>query len=119
MSLAAHSRTHARLDRLPLDEVRVEVEASHADLEREVGPTPRAVAYPSGGFTRGVLDVLRDLGFAIGFTTERGTNDVTSVDWLRLRRINVGRRTSLGLLHLQLLPWFARATRATTIPDAA
>jgi hypothetical protein len=47
-------------------------------------------------------------GVVAAFTTERGVNDLPAADPMRLRRINVGSRSSVGLLHAQLLPAVGR-----------
>jgi peptidoglycan/xylan/chitin deacetylase (PgdA/CDA1 family) len=104
--LAPHSRTHPLLDRVPLEAAREEILGSLEDLAHEVGTAPRVFAYPAGGENVEVARLLREEGFDLGFTTERGTNDVREVDWLRLRRINVGRASTLALLRAQLLPWW-------------
>ncbi len=101
--LAPHSRTHPILSRLPVDDVAGELIGSWEDLEREVGSTPRVFAYPAGGHSRQVVDVLATAGFEVAFTTERGTNDLRGARWLELARRNVGVRSSLGVLRLQLL----------------
>ena len=106
VALAPHSRTHPLLDRLPRMEARREVLRSLDDLEREIGPTPRVFAYPGGGCDDEVAAVLKEEGFELGFLTRRGTNDLYRPDWLRLRRINVGRTTGVSLIRLQLLPWW-------------
>jgi peptidoglycan/xylan/chitin deacetylase (PgdA/CDA1 family) len=111
VALAPHSRTHPLLDRLPHMEARREVLRSLDDLERETGPTPRVFAYPGGGCDDEVAAVLEEEGFELGFLTRRGTNDLNRPDWLRLRRINVGRTTGVSLIRLQLLPCWAQAHR--------
>ena len=114
VALAAHTRTHPRLDRLPLDDAVAEVRGSLADLERETGSAPAAFAYPEGGHADTVVRALADEGVEVAFTTERGVNDVRHPDWLRLRRINVGRRSSVGAISLQVLASarFARGAAA-------
>ena len=104
--LAPHSRTHPLLDRIPLEAAREEILGSLGDLAHEVGTVPRVFAYPAGGENAEVARLLREEGFELGFTTERGTNDLREADWLRLRRINVGRASTLALLRAQLLPWW-------------
>jgi peptidoglycan/xylan/chitin deacetylase (PgdA/CDA1 family) len=104
--LAPHSRTHPFLDRVPLEAAREEILGSLEDLTREIGSAPRVFAYPAGGENPSVARALAEEGFELGFTTERGTNDLREADWLRLRRINVGRASTLALLRAQLLPWW-------------
>jgi peptidoglycan/xylan/chitin deacetylase (PgdA/CDA1 family) len=114
VELAAHTQTHPRLDRLPVDEAVAEVRGSLADLERETGSAPAAFAYPEGGHADPVVSALADEGVEVAFTTERGVNDLRRPDWLRLRRINVGRRSSVGAISLQVLASarFARGAAA-------
>jgi peptidoglycan/xylan/chitin deacetylase (PgdA/CDA1 family) len=108
VSLVPHSRTHPLLDRVPADVARAEVVESLRDLEWEVGPVPRVFAYPGGGVRPVVRAILEQERFELAFLTERGTNDLRNPDWLRLRRINVGRASGLTLIRAQLLPWWPR-----------
>ena len=103
VTLAPHSRTHPRLDRLPAPELSTELRGSFEDLEREIRDAPRVIAYPDGGHDAAVVAEAAAAGFVAAFTTERGANDLARVEWLRLRRINVGRRSPLSLIRAQLL----------------
>jgi len=111
VALAPHSRTHPLLDRLPVDEAREEIVGSLDDLEREIGTAPRVFAYPGGGLNGDVIAVLEEESFELAFLARRGSNDLRRADWLRLRRINVGRASGLPLIRAQLLPWWARMRR--------
>lgn len=108
VDLAPHSRTHPLLDRVPIEAARGEILGSFADLEREVGGGPRVFAYPGGGESPEVVRILEDEGFELAFSTTRGTNDIRTTDWLRLRRINVGRASAVPLLRAQLLSRWPR-----------
>jgi peptidoglycan/xylan/chitin deacetylase (PgdA/CDA1 family) len=114
VALAPHGRTHALLDQVTAEEAREEIRGSVSDLEREIGSAPPIFAYPAGRMTDPVVELVRKEGFEIAFETVRGTNDLRRADWLRLWRINVGRRSSLPLLRAQLLSWpnRLRAARA-------
>jgi peptidoglycan/xylan/chitin deacetylase (PgdA/CDA1 family) len=104
--LAPHSRSHPLLDRLPRQAVRDEIVGSLEDLEREIGVTPPVFAYPAGAQDAYVAGILEEAGFELAFATTRGTNDLRRTDWMRLRRINVGRASGLPLIRAQLLPWW-------------
>jgi peptidoglycan/xylan/chitin deacetylase (PgdA/CDA1 family) len=105
--LGAHTQTHPLLNRIPPEWAKKEIHASLIDLRREIGSVLPIFAFPSGGFDDRVINILKYEGIEVAFTTIRGINHLPSVDWLQLRRINVGRNTSLGILRAQLLPWFA------------
>jgi peptidoglycan/xylan/chitin deacetylase (PgdA/CDA1 family) len=107
VALAPHSRTHPVLTRVGLDRLTDEVAGSRADLEREVGSVPPVFAYPAGGHDDRVVDALARDGYRLAFTTTRGNETLggpDGPDWLRLRRVNVGRCTTPGILRAQLLP---------------
>ena len=112
VALASHSRTHPLLHRLAPADANQEILGSVADLEREVGPTPRVFAYPGGGIGDGLTTFLEQQGFELAFMTKRGVNDLSRPDWLRLRRINVGRSYGLTGVRFQLLPQWARIQAA-------
>lgn len=103
VTVAPHSHTHPMLNRVTPEEAAAEALLSWQTLEREVGPTLPIFAYPSGGASADVVHSLAAAGFQLAFTTVRGINDLRGVHPLQLRRINVGRRTTLPLLHAQLL----------------
>jgi peptidoglycan/xylan/chitin deacetylase (PgdA/CDA1 family) len=109
VALAPHSRSHPLLDRLPREAVRDEIVGSLEDLEREIGVAPPVFAYPGGAQDAYVARILVEAGFELAFATTRGTNDLRRADWLRLRRINVGRASGLPLIRAQLLPWWPRS----------
>ncbi len=64
-----------------------------------------AIAYPNGNHSPAVLAAVERRGLRLGFTTRRGTNDLTRPAWLTLQRINVGSATSRSLLRAQLHGW--------------
>ena len=110
VALGPHSRTHPLLDKVARRDAIEEILGSLGDLEREVGPTPRVFAHP-GGAGEGMTALLEEQGFELAFLTRRGVNDVTRPDWLRLRRINVGRSFGLNGIRVQLLSQWARIQR--------
>jgi peptidoglycan/xylan/chitin deacetylase (PgdA/CDA1 family) len=108
VALAPHTRTHPLLDRVPRERVREEIVGSLEDLEREIGTVRPVLAYPSGGLSDSVVDVVREVGFELAFSTRRGNNRIGRADWLRLRRLHVSRRFGFPAVRAQLLPWWDR-----------
>jgi len=106
------------MNRISPEEARAEAVGSLRDLERRVpaeggwGSVLPVFAYPAGGCNGMVAHLLAREGFAAGFTTSRGINCLASADPLRLRRINVGQRTTLSVLRAQLLSWSVYLNRA-------
>jgi peptidoglycan/xylan/chitin deacetylase (PgdA/CDA1 family) len=108
VTLAPHSRTHPLLERIARADLDEEIDGSRADLVREIGSAPPAFAYPAGSCSDEVVARVRALGVRTAFTTVRGVNDLRRADWHRLRRINVGGRSSPALIRAQALGWLAR-----------
>ncbi len=118
VTLAAHTRNHPIMTSLSAQEACAEAVVSLTDLERQVGSVPPIFAYPGGECDETVTQMLRREGFVLAFTTVRGINDLRHADRLRLRRINVGRRTSLPVLRAQLLPWSIHLARWPALAQA-
>lgn len=105
VTLAPHSRTHPMLPSLDDAQLRDELIGSREDLEREIGACAPSFAYPSGAHDQRVVAAAADAGYEIAFTTRRGVNDLRHGQWLELRRINVGQRTSATMLRAQAGSW--------------
>jgi peptidoglycan/xylan/chitin deacetylase (PgdA/CDA1 family) len=103
VTLAPHSRTHPLMTRVSTEQFQHEAIGSLHDLHREIGPqVPAVFAYPSGACDYQSADALRASGFRAAFTTQRGVNRLGKLDPFHLRRINIGRGTSLPLMRAQL-----------------
>lgn len=105
VTLAPHSRSHPRLDRIDEEELENEIRGSLDDLRERVPEAPAVFAYPSGAYDTATLDAVRRSGIEIAFGTQRRGIEVDRADWLRLPRINVGRRTHPTVLRAQLGSW--------------
>jgi peptidoglycan/xylan/chitin deacetylase (PgdA/CDA1 family) len=103
VTLGAHTQTHPLLNRVSVEQAIQEARDSWRDLEREVGSILPIFAYPSGGFSRNVVQALEVEGFKLAFTTKRGINQLKSSHPLMISRINVGGNTPLAALRTQLL----------------
>jgi peptidoglycan/xylan/chitin deacetylase (PgdA/CDA1 family) len=103
VTLGAHTRTHPMIHRITLQEAWMEAVGAQHDLESNIGSVAPIFAYPGGGFSDDVVNMLDKEGFALAFTTIRGLNDMRSADRLRLRRLNVGRLAAPASIRAQLL----------------
>jgi peptidoglycan/xylan/chitin deacetylase (PgdA/CDA1 family) len=88
--IGAHTLTHPHLDQIPLAQAREEICASKRKLEDTFGREVRHFAYPYGGFTPAVMDLVREAGFATACTT---VEDLAGPETppLLLPRLNVDR----------------------------
>ncbi|MGH7492828.1 MAG: polysaccharide deacetylase family protein [bacterium] len=103
VTICAHTQTHPIMTQLLPEQVRQEITGSHCDLQREIGEVLPIFCYPSGSHDDMVVNILREEGFMLAFTTLKGQNDLYTADPLRLRRTNITRRTSVPILRLRLL----------------
>ena len=112
VTLAPHTQTHPMLNQLPEPEIERELAESRRDLQREIGAEILPVlAYPAGGVDTQVTSAMHRAGYELGMTTRRGINQLHSAPPFLLRRINIGRRTTPGILRAQLLPQFRHFAR--------
>lgn len=111
VSLGSHTRAHALLTRLPRDEARREIFGSRRDMARHLGNPPSAFCYPAGYHDEHTVELVREAGYEIAFTTVSGHNRPAETDPLRVRRTGVTRRTSLPILTLRLQGWFGPVDR--------
>ena len=118
VTLGPHTQTHPLMNQISSKDAYQELVGSMEDLEREVGEVMPIFAYPGGGLNNRVVEILRQEDVQIGFTTLRGINQIGKVDWLQLRRINVGARTTLQILRAQLLPMAAYLNRLWSLSGA-
>jgi len=95
MDVESHTRTHRVLQTLSPSELDRELAGSKADLTRELGVPPRAVAYPVGNplpRVSPIRDALERAGYEIGLTNCTGSNPTQD----RVDRYNL-KRQCLGL----------------------
>jgi peptidoglycan/xylan/chitin deacetylase (PgdA/CDA1 family) len=88
--IGAHTLTHPLLDQIPLEQAREEIFASKKKLEDTFGREVRHFAYPYGGFTPAVTDLVREAGFATACTTMQGLAGSETPPFM-LPRLNVDR----------------------------
>ncbi len=101
--VAAHTRTHPGLTRLPPADARHEIRGSREDLQRELGTAVPIFSYPFGLHDDRVAGIVREEGFEAAVTCIDGQNSTATADPLRLRRTNITRHTSPWIFRLRLL----------------
>jgi len=77
-SVGAHTVTHPILSRVTPEHAREEIQGSKDAIERALGVTVRAFAYPNGGsedYTPTTVRLVQECGFRCAVTTRRGLNE--------------------------------------------
>lgn len=108
VTLGAHTHTHPMLNRISLEAARKEVVRSRNEIEQHTGIRVNTFAYPAGGYREELAQMLAEESFDLAFTTERGLNVIGACNPLLLQRINVGRRSSLNVLRVQMHGWMRK-----------
>jgi peptidoglycan/xylan/chitin deacetylase (PgdA/CDA1 family) len=114
VALGAHGCSHTPLTLLDQAKVASELEESRSRIAAAIGRPITCIAYPNGNFNDTVLELTRSAGYALGFTTDKGSVGVEDHP-LALRRINIhesSTRTMPEFLCAILLV-FQRFRRAT------
>jgi peptidoglycan/xylan/chitin deacetylase (PgdA/CDA1 family) len=101
--IGAHTQNHPMLNKISVDECQAEVSGSLHDLDTEIGSVLPIFAYPSGGFNDQVVSVLDSMGILLAFTTQAGINELSSLDRLRIRRININRGSTINIFKSRML----------------
>jgi len=105
VTMGAHTHSHPLLNRLPLDAAKKEVIRSRRELQERLNAPIRSFAFPAGDCSNELAEMLRKEKFELAFTTRRGINNLRNCDPLRLKRINVGGRSTPNVLRLQMLAY--------------
>jgi len=75
--IGSHSATHEHLTRISEETCREELEGSKADIDQEIEGECTSLAYPYGLYDDSVLEIVREVGYRIAFTIDRGPADQT------------------------------------------
>lgn len=72
IEVGAHTVNHRPLTELPVDELDDEIAGAAEMLEQAGLPRPRAFSYPYGHWDAQVAQAVRDAGYEVAFTVDRG-----------------------------------------------
>ncbi len=74
MIIGSHTHTHRRLDILPEDEVRAELNISREILEKITKKPVDILSYPYGNYNGETVAILKNLGYTIALDKDGGIN---------------------------------------------
>ena len=94
VSMGSHTRNHVSLTAVSLSQVNDEVQGSRADLERELGISIFAFAYPNGKRSATTDGIVEKAGFLGACSSLVGVNDPATSPYL-LRRTEIRGTDSL------------------------
>lgn len=86
--IGSHTRNHRYLPNTIEEELKDEIAGSKKVIEAHLGGKVDYIAYPTGGFTEEVKELVKAAGYVAGFTTNRG-HDRSNTDLFELKRIRM------------------------------
>jgi peptidoglycan/xylan/chitin deacetylase (PgdA/CDA1 family) len=102
IEVGAHTVNHRPLTHLPADKLEEEIHAAADILEGAGLPRPRAFSYPYGKWDEQVAGIVREAGYEVAFTVDRGVVE-NGVSLHALPRIAVHADDTPRRLHLKLV----------------
>jgi len=98
VELVGHTASHTIATVLPDADLRRELKESKAELEAFSGRPLAAFCYPNGGrgdFSPATSAAVREMGYALAFTSIEGTNHLRRAEPFTLRRVHVHPRQAV------------------------
>lgn len=95
IDIQSHSHTHQRWDKIfnNLEELKEfifnDLKTSKDTIEKRLNKICHALCWPWGIYDENYINLAKEVGFNLCFTTEKGTNPI-NVDLYRIKRIAIG-----------------------------
>ena len=108
--IGAHTTSHPKLTKVPIETARAEVEDSKRFLEDLLGSEIVSFAYPKGDCNEAVKTLVGSLGFWMAVTIREGLVS-ESPDWLALPRVWISGSLSIAAFEAKMSPatrWYGR-----------
>ena len=106
ISFQSHTRTHIYLPDYPdFNKVKDEIVGSKAVIEEKLGTRVDYFAYPSGGYSDEIINVLKTAGYKGACTTNRGKNRFNT-DVFALKRIRFNNKDRDSSLRFKLSGYY-------------
>ena len=86
IAFGSHTRFHSYLPDLPVEEQREEIFGSKRALEKQLGGAVDYFAYPNGGFSESIKQIVKEAGYKGAAATNRGY-DRLNKDEFELNRV--------------------------------
>lgn len=80
ITLGNHTCNHVILTNYNSQEIKDELSSSNKTLYEVTGIKPLTIAFPNGNFNSQVLDITKELGFEMAFTTINKLNTLPAID---------------------------------------
>lgn len=103
IDIQSHSHTHKRWDKIFSDNIELkehlykDLKTSKDLIEEKLNKNCIALCWPWGIYNENYINIAKNLGFKLCFTTEKGTNSIHS-DMYKIKRIVIGNIGTLNFM---------------------
>jgi peptidoglycan/xylan/chitin deacetylase (PgdA/CDA1 family) len=63
IEFGAHTVSHPRLTKIPLEKAREEIEESKREIEEKLGKQVKCFSYPYGDYNAEIIEIVKEAGF--------------------------------------------------------
>lgn len=105
VTTGSHTLDHVYLPGVPAEIFQYQIKESKKLIEEKLGSTINYIAYPSGGFTEEVKNVVKGAGYKGACTTNRGAHTLND-DVYELKRIRFTNKESNSSLWIKLSGYY-------------
>ena len=92
VEIGSHTMRHRNMKYLSENDLHQEIHQSKREIEEKTKKRVLAFSYPNGFYNSEIVRHVRDAGYRLAFTTEKGINDLRNL--YHMKRINLWERTS-------------------------
>ncbi|HLO98690.1 MAG TPA: polysaccharide deacetylase family protein, partial [Fimbriimonas sp.] len=103
----SHTLRHCHLDQLDEGDQWEEIFQSRSKLEAQLGRPIDTFCYPYGGYNETTLHLVREAGYLLATTCDKGHN-TSDTDPVKLNRIAIRHDTSLPIFIYKMWRWYKR-----------
>ena len=114
IEIGNHSHSHFDSKSLSNEEIEKELQKSEDIIEDIAGNRPLIFAYPGGKFDQRIINILKDRGYKIAFTIDRGLISKGD-DSMRVKRFGISKKTSFLEFKARITivsEWYEKIIRA-------
>lgn len=103
VDVESHTLSHFLLTKLSSEEARKEIFESKRILEEGLGKKVNYLAYPYGDYNEEIVNLVREAGYRLSFSTRPGT-ELRSSEQLFLKRVTVSGFDTIETFRVKLTP---------------
>ncbi len=101
-SIGCHTHSHPILPNISLKRKQEEIKKSKELIKKKTGTTPKSFCYPNGDFDEETINVIKNNGFKLAFTTIFGKNN-QEINPYKIRRIPININDDKNVLAAKLI----------------